>query len=237
MRQLAHLCMHRANWARRVELKERLVPSTSSSSPSPAAAAAATAAAAASKPSRALAPASASSSHSSSSAAASRAVAASASASASASSSALAASRRFSVPVPGRDGARNSLAGKTVCRRYPTHPRLPPLCTAACRPYAPQVVLSSAPQPAAPTHPHLPPLCTAACRPYAPQVVLSYAPQPAAPVHRRSCFPMHRSLPPLCTAGCALGYLPRVGGGKGLSLGKEKVTAMVEAFGGFVTYV
>ena len=64
---------------------------------------------------------------------------------------------------------------------------------------------------------------------------------------------MHRSLPPLCTAGRAFlctaafrpsalqvvlsGIFPEVGGGKGLSLGKEKVTAMVEAFGGVVTYV
>ena len=119
-------CMNKRNWARRVELKDRPVAMSSGDH-----CVAAVSASASSKPplnhSKSLVP---------------------AAASASASSSALGASRRFAIPIPGRDGPRHSLAGKTV--------------------------------------------------------VLS-------------------------------GIFPEVGGGKGLTIGKDKVSAMVESFGGRVT--
>ena len=126
MRQVAMYCTNRANWARRVALQDR-----------PAATLAPGASAASGTVARA---------QSSSTPTSSKALVASTAPGGS--SSALVDARRFVIPVPGRDGPANSLAGKTV--------------------------------------------------------VLS-------------------------------GLFPEVGGGKGLSLGKDRTTAMLERFGARVT--
>jgi hypothetical protein len=77
--------MNKANWARRVELADRKLPAPSAP---PSSSTAAATASGATPTGSALVPGSG--------------------------GGALAASRRFVIPVPGRDGPRNSLAGKTI---------------------------------------------------------------------------------------------------------------------------
>jgi hypothetical protein len=143
LRAVVRFCMNKANWARKVELKDRhAIASSAGASSSGSSSAVA-------KAGRTSGPSSSSGGAAPSLALVPAAVAATGAVSGVGSSSdKLVASNRFRIPVPGRDGRPNSLAGKTI--------------------------------------------------------VLS-------------------------------GIFPEVGGGAGLSLGKERTTAMLVSFGGRVT--
>ena len=104
MRKVAHLCMNRDNWARKVALKERPLGAVVAGGGGVSARAAVSASALASRAAAAAPPASAPSS--------SKALVPGAAPSSD--SSALGESRVFVIPKPGRDGKPHSLAGKTI---------------------------------------------------------------------------------------------------------------------------